>query len=225
VQGPPRSLKVQAKGYGEMTLDWTSSSKTLLKFIIYYSAQGDTLNKTITTDNNGQNYYRITGLRPYTKYTVYVAAIDFLSNDAGIPVGPVTIVTREENPSDAPEVTDWHSMTYPDNSKLRNVTIHWKLPPKEKWNGNLTKYIIQYRKILKFTEEIKSTSSINLWGQHMIIDNSSATKGTIVGLHVDSAYDVEMQMCNRAGCGGIGNRIVIKALAEDIIYGTRTNYT
>ncbi|KXJ12173.1 netrin receptor DCC [Exaiptasia diaphana] len=209
---PPKSLKLQAKGYCEITLEWSPPHYFMdwkTKYAIYYNALGDTKNKSIITEDNGQRYYRITGLKPFTKYTVYVAAIDSPSGTVGFPVGPVSIVTREENPSNAPEITDWSSIEDPSNKELRNVTIKWKLPPKESWNGRLTKYIIQYRRI---NSPIDSTSA-NSWGKKMTIDNSSAAEGTIVKIRVDSAYEVEMQMCNNAGCGGIGNRVVITAEA------------
>lgn len=90
------------------------------------------------------------------------------------------------------------------------LSFVFQLPPKETWNGHLTKYIIKYYRIREYTEQIDSHSTHSLEGA-IEINNASAFEGTIQDLRVDSAYEVEMQMCNRAGCGGIGNRVVINA--------------
>lgn len=50
----------------------------------------------------------------------------------------------------------------------------------------------------------------------------------ISGLRTFSTYEVEMQMCNGAGCGGIGNRVVIRGLTKSdrgkIINSYNTDY-
>ncbi|XP_032238653.2 contactin-1 isoform X2 [Nematostella vectensis] len=210
--GPPVALRGQASGYGEIVVSWQPNLYTEeamswdVQYVVTYHAQGKA-NRTLTVRSPGQHHVRLTDLAPYTRYTVYVEARAPISRSHGIAAGPLIVYTREESPSDAPVISEWWSAVNPEDLQKRNVTIRWKMPAQHKWNGRIKSFLIEYRKKA-------GRVPLHAWNEVMRVNATWRRSAVLVELACQERYEVEMKMCNSAGCSGISNRITLEALTN-----------
>ena len=144
--------------------------------------------------------------RPYDMCRFCVTAQPFKS---GIRSPPVCASTRlhDEVPAGSPRVTCSKSgCASTSDGLVRNVTITWTLPPREHWNGNLTKVKVIYRQEGDVQRSRHAETSVT--------NETEAGETVLTGLAVNSSYVVQMLACNKEGCGSVGNTITIPALSS-----------
>lgn len=144
--------------------------------------------------------------RPYDICRFCVAAQPF---ESGIRSPPVCVSTRlhEEVPAGSPRVTCSNSgCASTSDGLVRNVTITWTLPPREHWNGNLTKVKAIYRQ--------QGDVHPSKHAEFFVTNETEAGEAVLSELAVNNSYLVQMVACNKEGCGSVGNAITIPALSS-----------
>ena len=107
----------------------------------------------------------------------------------------------EESPSKAPMITcTGNTCPTSDDGHKRNVTISWRLPPRQSWNGVLTKLKVIYRSTLITSRQME-----------LSVRNLTSNSSVIPGLNSSQSYIVTMQACTKEGCSKDGNNLEILA--------------
>ena len=109
---------------------------------------------------------------------------------------------HEEKPSKPPTITcEGNECATTNDEHFRNVTITWSLPPRETWNGVLTRVVVIYRRVGNESTNRKSISERNI------------TKGftELTRLARNWSYLVQTAVCNKEGCSHYGNATVLSA--------------
>lgn len=145
-------------------------------------------------------------IRHYHPYDLCRFCVTAKAYENGVGSEPVCVDIRlhEEVPTGVPTVTCvGHECKTTSDGTKRNVTLTWTLPAEEEWNGVLTKVKI-------FLRDGRFARSMV-----MAVTNWSKSETVLTGLATNRSYVVQMVVCNKEGCGGLGNATEISALSAD----------
>ena len=109
---------------------------------------------------------------------------------------------HEEKPSKPPTITcEGNECATTNDKHFRNVSITWSLPPRETWNGVLTRVVVIYQRVGNESKNRKSITERNI------------TKGftELTLLARNWGYLVQTAVCNKEGCSHYGNATVLSA--------------
>ncbi|KAJ8980637.1 hypothetical protein NQ317_017933 [Molorchus minor] len=153
---PPDMLEVLEVSSRSVRLAWRVSfdgNSPIAGYIVQYKTAGpngsnwqqpEVLNVTFPATVQTRIIYRlireevvISSLRPATVYGIRVAAIN--SIDRSLFTKPITLKTREEEPSESPKDVRVEAV---DPGEL---ILTWSVPPRESWNGELLGYVIIWK--------------------------------------------------------------------------------
>ncbi|XP_059426600.1 neural cell adhesion molecule L1-like protein isoform X9 [Carassius carassius] len=137
--------------------------------------------KHTLTFSGERNHAVVTGLRPFSEYSLIVMAFNSRGNGPGS--HPVSFKTPEGVPGQAAAF----SVT---NIQKHKVTLTWS-PPVDA-NGFITGYILQYQ-LINDTEELGSLMTLNV--------SADSNKLHLQDLESLSKYKFYLRSCTRVGCG------------------------
>ncbi|XP_050968094.1 neural cell adhesion molecule L1-like protein isoform X4 [Labeo rohita] len=137
--------------------------------------------KHTLTFSGERNHAVVTGLRPFSEYSLIVMAFNSRGNGPGS--HPVSFKT----PEGAPGQPAAFSVT---NIQKHKVTLTWS-PPVDA-NGVIIGYILQYQ-LINDTEELGSLMTLNI--------SADSNKLHLQDLEALSKYKFYLRSCTRVGCG------------------------
>lgn len=145
---PPKDLSVEPTDReGELMVRWKARGSWVLsdqEYMVLYHAKGEMENKTNKVSN--KEFTKLTKLKDFMEYSIYleVRLLGGKSNwgNWSEATGPKIVKTKAGNPDNPPKVIRHHSVYFPDNSGLRNVTVVWEPADNSSWRGTHGQYII-----------------------------------------------------------------------------------
>uniref|UniRef100_A0A8C1WIA2 Neural cell adhesion molecule L1-like protein n=1 Tax=Cyprinus carpio TaxID=7962 RepID=A0A8C1WIA2_CYPCA len=137
--------------------------------------------KHTLTFSGERNHTVITGLRPFSEYSLIVMAFNSRGNGPGS--HPISFQTPEGVPGQVSAL----SVTNVQNHK---ITLTWS-PPVDA-NGLIIGYILQYQ-LINDTEELGSPTTLNI--------SADSSKLHLQDLEAMSKYKFYLRCCTRVGCG------------------------
>ncbi|ROL50768.1 Neural cell adhesion molecule L1-like protein [Anabarilius grahami] len=137
--------------------------------------------KHTSTFSGERNHAVITGLRPFSEYSLIVMAFNSRGNGPGS--HPVSFKTPEGVPGQAAAFSV-------SNIQKHKVTLTWSSPVDA--NGVLIGYILQYQ-LINDTEELGPLMTVNI--------SADSNKLHLQDLEALSKYKFYLRCCTRVGCG------------------------
>ncbi|XDV35446.1 hypothetical protein PO909_005392, partial [Leuciscus waleckii] len=137
--------------------------------------------KHTATFSGERNHAVVTGLRPFSEYSLIVMAFNSRGNGPGS--HPVNFKTPEGVPGQAAAFSV-------SNVQKNKVTLTWS-PPVDA-NGVLIGYILQYQ-LINDTEELGPLMTLNI--------STDSNKQHLQDLEALSKYKFYLRCCTRVGCG------------------------
>uniref|UniRef100_A0A671SJQ1 Neural cell adhesion molecule L1-like protein n=1 Tax=Sinocyclocheilus anshuiensis TaxID=1608454 RepID=A0A671SJQ1_9TELE len=137
--------------------------------------------KHTLTFSGERNHAVVTGLKPFSEYSLIVMAFNSRGNGPGS--HPVSFKT----PEGVPGQVSAFSVT---NIQKHKVTLTWS-PPVDA-NGLIIGYILQYQ-LINDTEELGSLTTLNI--------SADSSKLHLQDLEALSKYKFYLRCCTRVGCG------------------------
>ena len=142
-------------------------------------------------------------IRNYAPYEICTFCLSIQEYDCGHFSEPLCKTTRlyEEPPTEAPNITcstDSCPSTY--DNQFRNLTVTWSLPPEKTWGGVLREVKLYYR------------SANSTWKEIVITDVLSTKYAILKNLNKTLDYQVYLQACNREGCSGKSNDLLVSRI-------------
>uniref|UniRef100_A0A8C1IG70 Neural cell adhesion molecule L1-like protein n=1 Tax=Cyprinus carpio TaxID=7962 RepID=A0A8C1IG70_CYPCA len=137
--------------------------------------------KHTLTFSGERNHTVITGLKPFSEYSLIVMAFNSRGNGPGS--HPISFQTPEGVPGQVSAL----SVTNLQNHK---ITLTWS-PPVDA-NGLIIGYILQYQ-LINDTEELGSPTTLNI--------SADSSKLHLQDLEAMSKYKFYLRCCTRVGCG------------------------
>uniref|UniRef100_A0A8C2PQD2 Cell adhesion molecule L1-like b n=1 Tax=Cyprinus carpio TaxID=7962 RepID=A0A8C2PQD2_CYPCA len=137
--------------------------------------------KHTLTFSGERNHTVITGLKPFSEYSLIVMAFNSRGNGPGS--HPISFQTPEGVPGQVSAL----SVTNVQNHK---ITLTWS-PPVDA-NGLIIGYILQYQ-LINDTEELGSPTTLNI--------SADSSKLHLQDLEAMSKYKFYLRCCTRVGCG------------------------
>ncbi|XP_051752601.1 neural cell adhesion molecule L1-like protein isoform X8 [Ctenopharyngodon idella] len=137
--------------------------------------------KHTSTFSGERNHAVITGLRPFSEYSLIVMAFNSRGNGPGS--HPVSFKTPEGVPGQAAAFSV-------SNIQKHKVTLTWS-PPVDA-NGVLIGYILQYQ-LINDTEELGPLMTVNI--------STDSNKLHLPNLEALSKYKFYLRCCTQVGCG------------------------
>ena len=131
---PPSSLHIVNTTARTVTLGWTPVSDDAINGVLRHYELVTSAFASILKIEPGLTSYTILGLMPNTQYTVMIAAET--SPGTGPYTVPLNFTTREEAPSQGPDIDSVHSIT------PTTFVITWSATPETTQNGAITGYEI-----------------------------------------------------------------------------------
>ncbi|KAL9985044.1 hypothetical protein ACROYT_G007401 [Oculina patagonica] len=200
----PQNLTVIATGKRTLSVSWEPApfmggQTLLLCYKIWYATAQDKTNESVELPSEGESKlsWTISDLYPYTEYTFFIqCSFADCYKGWGLFDGPVTGRTDEEAPAEAPEFRNWSISNI--SSDKRDVTVVWKLPPSNTWNGVPKRFSIDFWQV---AEENGSSIPIPNSSRNLQIDDGFATEATLFGLSRFADYKTQISMCTTEGCG------------------------
>ncbi|XP_034940449.1 Down syndrome cell adhesion molecule-like protein Dscam2 isoform X4 [Chelonus insularis] len=147
---------------------------------------------------DGAGELRLTGLRPYTRYTIVVQAYNQVGS--GPLSEPLHTQTLEDVPSKPPEDIRCTPMS------SQSLQISWKAPPAAYMNGNIQGYKVNYEPVL-----VDSWLGID----EMEVRKTGSMTTTLVGLRKYTNYSIQVLAYTRVG-DGVPSRIQYCRTTEDV---------
>lgn len=186
---------------------------SILCYRVWYQSAQSKNNESLQVEANGETTvaHTFVGLNPYTEYTFFIqCSPPSCVNGWSEPTGPLKAVTEEGEPSMSPEFENWSVSNIGDSK--RNVTLEWKLPPSDTWNGVLKKFIIIYTEV----PLSQNDSSIPVSNSSKSVDiNGSVKRATLAGLNRFANYETVISTCTSVGCGPKSNPWILPADVRD----------
>lgn len=205
----PQNFKVMESGKRNLTLTWEPAphmgkqTSSLCYRIWYGSAQAKSnesvdikmeLSLAKTELSRAHTFH---DLLPYTQYRFFIqCSLRFCLSGWGALSGPLTGMTNEEVPVKAPEFENWSVANIAQDK--RDVTVVWKLPPRNTWNGIPREFQIDFWQVLS---ENGSSTPIPNSNRNLQIKNGSVTTATLPALNRFTDYQSQISMCTTQGCG------------------------
>uniref|UniRef100_A0A8C1Q3G1 Cell adhesion molecule L1-like b n=1 Tax=Cyprinus carpio TaxID=7962 RepID=A0A8C1Q3G1_CYPCA len=146
--------------------------------VLCFVTHGD---KHTLTFSGERNHTVITGLKPFSEYSLIVMAFNSRGNGPGS--HPISFQTPEGVPGQVSAL----SVTNLQNHK---ITLTWS-PPVDA-NGLIIGYILQYQ-LINDTEELGSPTTLNI--------SADSSKLHLQDLEAMSKYKFYLRCCTRVGCG------------------------
>ena len=211
---PPTDFSVLPEQTGDARVKWNLSSvysryNTLVK-VIYHAE--NKANKTKEVTQKTKFTIEKKELEPNTKYCFYVT-LQTLTSDKKLSapsnlLGPKCVWTPTANPIDPPVVQLDHSVRFPDDKSLRNVTVEWMPVKQSSWKGTPGQYVLYtvYRLLSR-----KHLSK----GNHTYNVSASSNRTLLQRLNSADSYNVYIQLRNKEGkYSFIGSPYEIKPLQD-----------
>ncbi|XP_022178264.1 Down syndrome cell adhesion molecule-like protein Dscam2 [Myzus persicae] len=145
----PKQLDVVDAGTRWLEFRWDSVKAHVTHYVLQMCINlcSDWSNYTI---GGSLSYTKISYLKPATQYTTRVIAVnDFGSSN---PSPNNTVTTLEDEPSAPPNNVEAIDID------THQVTIRWKPPDKDTWNGQITCYKVSYADVNEITEVFTKTT-------------------------------------------------------------------
>ena len=202
------NFKVEATKQREVHLRWSNPSfvygEQSREYVVEYNCS---TNHTIWYKETSKTEMNLDTIdfHPYRPYDLCKFCVKARLSHVAVFSKSVCKVRRlhEDTPTGAPRITcRGDNCKTSSNAIERNVTVTWTLPPREDWNGVLVNVKVIYRSANNRSRNVVSERNL--------------TKGETVlrGLAGNSSYIIQMAACNKEGCGGVGNAVIIPALPD-----------
>ncbi|XP_052456038.1 neural cell adhesion molecule L1-like protein isoform X4 [Carassius gibelio] len=161
--------------------------------------------KHTLTFSGERNHTVVTGLKPFSEYSLFVMAFNSRGNGPGS--HPVSFKTPEGVPGQVSAL----SVT---NIQNHEVTLTWS-PPVDA-NGVIIGYIFQYQ-LINDTEEPGSLTTLNI--------SADSSKLRLQDLEALSKYKFYLRCCTRVGCGPAASeeRTTVTEASLASIHGGNSN--
>ncbi|XP_020606265.1 protein sidekick-2-like isoform X2 [Orbicella faveolata] len=198
----PQNLTATATGKKALSVTWKpplfmGQLASYLCFKILYAPAHAKKNEILEFSTN-TFHHTISDLSPYTAYTLYIqCGFADCVGGWGLLSRPVTVRTNEEAPAKAPEFRNW-SISKTSRDK-RDVTVVWKLPPPNTWNGVPNGFNLDFWQLS--LGENGSLTPLPNSSRHLHVGDGNATKATLQGLSLFAYYQTQISMCTAEGCG------------------------
>ncbi|XP_022653193.1 Down syndrome cell adhesion molecule homolog isoform X12 [Varroa destructor] len=193
--GAPIDVKVIETFSNSIRLRWAApyGSTSVTKYIIqYWKHHGSAYRlHEQEVEAASQLTATLTGLRPGSDYNVRVAAVNAVGS--GHHSDSVRFRTSDEKPSAPP--TD--IIAEPKGPTV--IRVRWKAPPKDQWNGDITKYYIGYRPV---------GASLNYTYQTAAATRQQEEEHLLSGLKRGTEYSIVVAAENSVGSGPLSQDIL-----------------
>ncbi len=209
----PTKLEIETS-YRRVTIKWQDIVAWLPPTVLvtYNCSQTSTIHTT-QLERTGTRIIRLLGkhIRGYAPYETCTFCLSVQEYRCGQFSEPLCKTTQlyEEPPSEAPNIActnDICPTSYDD--QFRNVTVTWKLPAKTHWGGILREIKLRYH-----------VTSSNSTFEEIVVKNISQNNVTVQHLNKTLDYTINLQVCNRAGCSGFSNPLLVYGIrAEPIVF-------
>lgn len=199
----PQNFKVMESGKRNLTLTWEPAPHmgkwtSLLCYRIWYGSAQAKSNESVDIKMEPSLAHTFHDLLPYTQYRFFIqCSLSNCLNGWGALNGPLTGMTIEEVPVKAPEFENWSVANIAQDK--RDVTVVWKLPPRNTWNGIPREFQIDFWQVL--SQENGSSTPILNSSRNLQIKNGSVTTATLPALNRFTDYQSQISMCTTQGCG------------------------
>ena len=212
---PPTDLSVLTEQTGDVRVKWKldpvySHHNTLIIVKVTYHAENKA-NKTKKVTQK-TTFTIVKELEANTKYCFYVT-LQILTPDEKLSapsnvLGPKCVRTPAARPINPPVVQLDHSVRFPDDESLRNVTVEWTPVKQSSWKGTPGQYVLytKYR-LLSRKHLFKGNRTHNI--------SASLNRTLLQRLNSADSYNVYIQLCNKEGkCSSRGSPYEIKPLQD-----------
>ena len=212
---PPTDLSVLTEQTGDVRVKWKldpvySCHNTLIIVKVTYHAENKA-NKTKKVTQK-TTFTIVKELEANTKYCFYVT-LQILTPDEKLSapsnvLGPKCVRTPAARPINPPVVQLDHSVRFPDDESLRNVTVEWTPVNQSSWKGTPGQYVLytKYR-LLSRKHLFKGNRTHNI--------SASLNRTLLQRLNSADSYNVYIQLCNKEGkCSSRGSPYEIKPLQD-----------
>ncbi|XP_006558173.1 dscam family member AbsCAM isoform X3 [Apis mellifera] len=206
--GPPINLEARALSSSEILITWSPP----LPELRHGDIQGFNVGYRETSSSNpsynfssvsgdgeeGGAELRLTGLRPYTKYTLVVQAYNQVGS--GPLSEPLLTQTMEDVPSIPPEDVRCAALT------SQSLQVSWQPPPNTHSNGIIQGYKLHYEPILA-----------DMWRSvdEMEVRKTSALTTVLTGLRKYTNYTIQVLAFTRVG-DGVPTTVTYCQTEEDV---------
>ncbi|XP_043507611.1 Down syndrome cell adhesion molecule-like protein Dscam2 isoform X2 [Frieseomelitta varia] len=206
--GPPINLEARALSSSEILITWSPPLPELRHgdiqgFNVGYretSSANPSYNfSSVSGDGEeGGAELRLTGLRPYTKYTLVVQAYNQVGS--GPLSEPLLTQTMEDVPSMPPEDVRCAALT------SQSLQVSWQPPPNTHSNGIIQGYKLHYEPILA-----------DMWRSvdEMEVRKTSALTTVLTGLRKYTNYTIQVLAFTRVG-DGVATTVTYCQTEEDV---------
>ncbi|XP_067138822.1 cell adhesion molecule Dscam1-like isoform X1 [Centruroides vittatus] len=202
VPGSPSDVRTEQTWSQSASVRWTSpynGNSAITQFIIqYWKDSGTSHRLEEETVSPTQNTMTLHNLHPGTAYIVRVLAINEIGR--GSPSESVQFITKEAAPSAPP--TD----VSVDAKGAGALTIKWKAPPRDQWNGLLKGYYVGYK--IQGTSDSYTYKTVD-FNKHL------EEEYRLSGLKKATEYSVVVQVFNNAGSSPPSHEIIVKTSEKD----------
>ena len=212
---PPTDLSVLKEQTGDVRVKWKldpvySRHNTCHIVNVTYHAENQA-NKTKEVTQK-TTFIIVKELEANTKYCFYVT-LQILTPDEKLSapsnvLGPKCVWTPAARPINPPVVQLDHSVRFPDDESLRNVTVEWTPVNQSSWKGTPGQYVLytKYR-LLSRKHLFKGNRTHNI--------SASLNRTLLQRLNSADSYNVYIQLCNKEGkCSSRGSPYEIKPLQD-----------
>ena len=205
----PTKLEIETS-YRRVTMKWQDILVSLPPTVLvtYNCSQISTIHIT-QLERPGTRIIHLLGkhIRGYAPYGTCTFCLSVQEYRCGQFSEPLCKTTQlyEEPPSEAPNIActnDKCPTSYDD--QFRNVTVTWKLPAKTHWGGILREIKLRYH-----------VTSSNSTFEEIVVKNTSQNNVTVQHLNKTLDYTINLQVCNRAGCSGFSNPLLVYGIRAE----------
>ncbi|XP_022238522.1 Down syndrome cell adhesion molecule homolog isoform X15 [Limulus polyphemus] len=203
VPSPPPGVSVREVWTRSSSITWLvpySGNSPISNYIVqYWRDHKGTRRLNEKTVPSSQTFAMIKNLRPGTSYIVTITAENSVGKS--LPSDPAMLTTGEEEPDAPPMDISVHA------KGTNTITVTWKAPPRENWNGQLEGYYVGYRVIdLSETYSYETEQfSPSLEHDHFLTNLMKGTK-----------YGIIVKAFNAAGTGPPTQEILVSTLDGDL---------
>ncbi|XP_076361772.1 cell adhesion molecule Dscam1-like isoform X3 [Tachypleus tridentatus] len=203
VPSPPPGVSVREVWTRSSSITWLvpySGNSPISNYIVqYWRDHKRTRRLNEKTVPSSQTFAMIKNLQPGTSYIVTIIAENSVGKS--LPSDPAMLTTGEEEPDAPPMDISVHA------KGTNTITVMWKAPPHENWNGQLKGYYVGYRVIdLSETYSYETEQfSPNLEHDHFLTNLMKGTK-----------YGIIVKAFNAAGTGPPTQEILVSTLDGDL---------
>ncbi|XP_064480158.1 cell adhesion molecule Dscam1-like [Ornithodoros turicata] len=200
----PRNLNVKEVTSQSVALTWISpysGNLPITAYSVQYKKDSEQWTPDVTATRNSPNDMSavIRNLHPVTTYNFRVVAENSLGY--GNPSEVVSVITKEEAPSDPPTGIQIEP------TSSRSMKIKWKAPPSEQRRSPVKGYYLGYK--------------VHRSGEQFVYKTlESSRNGDVEEFHLsnlrrNTEYSIRLQAFNNAGSGPASEEIVAKTLEHD----------